>query len=65
MPSIDPQDHPRLAAAVAAFRDGRPVLLLDDADRENEADIVAPAETLQHESGDPHTAQLLVDLLGG
>ena len=50
MPSIDPQDHPRLAAAVAAFRDGRPVLLLDDADRENEADIVAPAETLQHDS---------------
>lgn len=40
------QDFPRVAAAVAAYRAGRPVLLLDDSDRENEADIVAAAENL-------------------
>lgn len=40
------EDRPRLAAAVAAYRAGRPVLLLDDSDRENEADIVAAAENL-------------------
>lgn len=37
---------PRLAAAIEAYHAGRPVLLLDDSDRENEADIVAPAENL-------------------
>jgi len=47
MPSIDSNRHPRLAAAVAAFQAGEPVLLLDDADRENEADIVAAADNLQ------------------
>lgn len=47
MPSIDSHRHPRLAAAIAAYQSGRPVLLLDDADRENEADIVAAAENLQ------------------
>ncbi|GAB3681237.1 3,4-dihydroxy-2-butanone-4-phosphate synthase [Salinisphaera aquimarina] len=47
MPSIDSHRHPRLAAAIAAFQAGLPVLLLDDADRENEADIVAAAENLQ------------------
>ncbi|MES1926442.1 3,4-dihydroxy-2-butanone-4-phosphate synthase [Salinisphaera sp. T31B1] len=46
MPSIDSTRHPRLAAALAAYRAGEPVLLLDDADRENEADIVAAAENL-------------------
>jgi len=35
-----------VAAAVAAYRAGRPVLLLDDDDRENEADLVAAAENL-------------------
>lgn len=50
MPSIDAHHYPRLAAAVAAFAAGRPVLLLDDADRENEADIVAPAENLRLET---------------
>nr|WP_313550986.1 3,4-dihydroxy-2-butanone-4-phosphate synthase [Pseudomonas sp.] len=43
---LDPQRHSRLHAAVAAYREGRPVLLLDDADRENEADLVAAAENL-------------------
>ncbi|HET7314925.1 3,4-dihydroxy-2-butanone-4-phosphate synthase [Salinisphaera sp.] len=44
--STDFQDFPRLAAAIAAYRAGQPVLLLDDSDRENEADIVAAAENL-------------------
>lgn len=35
-----------VAAAIAAYRAGRPVLLLDDDDRENEADLVAAAENL-------------------
>lgn len=42
--------HPRLAAAIAAYRAGKPVLLIDDNDRENEADIVAAAENLAHET---------------
>lgn len=44
--SIESHDCPRLTAAIAAYRAGRPVLLLDDSDRENEADIVAAAENL-------------------
>ncbi len=36
----------RMEAALAAFRAGQPVLLLDDLDRENEADIILPADTL-------------------
>ncbi|RJS94360.1 3,4-dihydroxy-2-butanone-4-phosphate synthase [Salinisphaera sp. Q1T1-3] len=40
-------DYPRIAAAVAAYQAGLPVLLLDDSDRENEADIVAAAENLR------------------
>lgn len=32
--------------ALAALRDGRPVLVVDDADRENEGDVVLAAETL-------------------
>ena len=42
----DFSDFPRIATAVAAYRAGEPVLLLDDSDRENEADIVAAAENL-------------------
>ncbi len=41
---------PNVAAAVAAYRAGRPVLLLDDGDRENEADLVAAAENLTLET---------------
>ncbi|KEZ79182.1 3,4-dihydroxy-2-butanone-4-phosphate synthase [Salinisphaera hydrothermalis] len=44
--STEFQGFPRLAAAIQAYRAGRPVLLLDDSDRENEADIVAAAENL-------------------
>lgn len=36
----------RIASAVAAIRAGRPVILLDDADRENEADLVIAATAL-------------------
>jgi 3,4-dihydroxy 2-butanone 4-phosphate synthase len=36
----------RLGAAVRAMRDGRPVLLLDDRDREDEADLIVAAERL-------------------
>ena len=43
---IDRSRHPRLADAIDAYRAGQPVLLLDDSDRENEADIVAAAENL-------------------
>ena len=46
MSTIDSHSYPRLAAAVAAYQAGLPVLLLDDAERENEADIVAAAENL-------------------
>lgn len=47
---IDSRRFPRIDAALAAFRAGRPVLLLDDEDRENEADIVAAAENLSLET---------------
>lgn len=36
----------RLAAAAQAMRDGRPVLLTDDGDREDEADLIVAASTL-------------------
>lgn len=44
--STEFSNFPRLAAAIAAYRAGRPVVLLDDSERENEADIVAAAENL-------------------
>lgn len=37
---------PNVSAAIAAFQAGRPVLLLDDDDREDEADIIAAAENI-------------------
>ncbi|MFJ4391682.1 3,4-dihydroxy-2-butanone-4-phosphate synthase [Pseudomonas soli] len=40
------KQFPNVSAAIAAFQAGRPVLLLDDDDREDEADIVAAAENL-------------------
>lgn len=43
-------DFPRLAAAIAAYRCGKPVLLMDDDDREDECDIVAAAENLSVET---------------
>jgi 3,4-dihydroxy 2-butanone 4-phosphate synthase len=40
----------RIAAALAAMRDGIPVILLDDFDRENEADLIVAAEKLSVET---------------
>jgi len=36
----------RLREALQAMREGRPVILMDDADRENEADLIVAAEKL-------------------
>ncbi len=36
----------RMSAALAAMRAGRPVVLIDDEDRENEADLIVAAEAL-------------------
>jgi 3,4-dihydroxy 2-butanone 4-phosphate synthase len=45
-----PQDlAPRVQAALAALREGRAVLLLDDDDRENEADLIVATDTLSVE----------------
>jgi len=41
-----PSHSPRLQAALQALRDGRAVLLLDDDDRENEADLIVAAEKI-------------------
>jgi 3,4-dihydroxy 2-butanone 4-phosphate synthase len=41
---------PRIAVALQAMRDGRPVLLQDDFDRENEADLIVAAERLTVET---------------
>lgn len=40
---------PQLAAALEALRAGRPVLVLDDEDRENEGDVILAAERLTPE----------------
>ena len=47
--SNDHQTEKRIAAACEAMRAGLPVVLLDDDDRENEADLIAAAETLSHD----------------
>lgn len=47
--TLSPADAAAVAAvdtAIAAFRDGRAVVLLDDHDRENEADLIVPAATM-------------------
>ncbi|CAN5676632.1 3,4-dihydroxy-2-butanone-4-phosphate synthase [soil metagenome] len=41
---------PRLRAAVDTLREGRPILLFDDDDRENEADLIVAAELIGAES---------------
>lgn len=41
-----PPFEQRLARALADLRQGRPVLLMDDADRENEADLIVAAEKI-------------------
>ena len=52
-----PSASPRRAIAMRA---GLPVVLLDDADRENEADLIAAAETLSHDA----MARLIRDCSG-
>lgn len=41
--------HTRVEQALAALRDGRGVLLVDDADRENEGDMIFAAESITPE----------------
>ena len=50
----------RVARALAALRRGRPVLVQDDADRENEADLIVSAELIDL----PVMAQLIRDCSG-
>ncbi|GGY12994.1 3,4-dihydroxy-2-butanone 4-phosphate synthase [Paludibacterium paludis] len=50
----------RLKRALAALQQGRPVILMDDFDRENEADLIIAAENLTHEA----MAQLIRDCSG-
>jgi len=50
----------RVESAVAALRDGRGVLLVDDEERENEGDLIFPAETLTA----PQMAQLIRECSG-
>lgn len=50
----------RVARALAALRRGRPVLVQDDADRENEADLIVAAELIDL----PVMAQLIRDCSG-
>jgi 3,4-dihydroxy 2-butanone 4-phosphate synthase len=40
----------RIDVACAAMREGRPVLMMDDADRENEADLIVAAEMISEET---------------
>lgn len=44
------QTKGRVEAAIAAVRQGRPVLLVDDEERENEADLVIAAEMVSPEN---------------
>lgn len=50
----------RIRAAIAAMREGRGVVLLDDADRENEADLIFAADAVTV----PQMAQLIRDCSG-
>ena len=43
-------NYPRIVSAIEAYQQGKPVLLLDDDDRENEADIVSAAENISLET---------------
>ena len=49
--------HERLRAAARAMREGRPVLLTDDGEREDEADLIVAAEVLSV----PEMARLIHD----
>ena len=48
-PVLDQHLRQRVEACLEAMRSGIPVVLFDDDDRENEADLVAAAETLDHD----------------
>ncbi len=51
LPLLDTEPvPPRIAAALQAMREGRPVVLQDDHDREDEADLVLAAEHLTPET---------------
>ncbi|MFX1673237.1 3,4-dihydroxy-2-butanone-4-phosphate synthase [Paraburkholderia sp. A2WS-5] len=51
LPLLDTEPvPPRIAAALQAMREGRPVVLQDDHDREDEADLVLAAECLTPET---------------
>ncbi|HKU00599.1 MAG TPA: 3,4-dihydroxy-2-butanone-4-phosphate synthase [Paraburkholderia sp.] len=51
LPLLDTEPvPPRIAAALKAMREGRPVVLQDDHDREDEADLVLAAERLTPET---------------
>jgi 3,4-dihydroxy 2-butanone 4-phosphate synthase len=51
LPLVRTQEIPeRIAAALDAMREGRAVVLLDDHDRENEADLIVSAERLTVET---------------
>ena len=51
LPFLDATPMPaRIAAALAALREGRAVVLQDDHDRENEADLIVAAERLSVET---------------
>jgi len=41
---------PAVQAAISAYKEGRPVVLVDDHDRENEADLVVAAENMSVQS---------------
>ncbi|BBB61219.1 hypothetical protein UNDKW_2946 [Undibacterium sp. KW1] len=57
--SLSPFEQ-RLSRALADLRNGRPVLLMDDFDRENEADLIVAAEKITVES----MARLIRDCSG-
>ncbi|MDA0712755.1 MAG: 3,4-dihydroxy-2-butanone-4-phosphate synthase [bacterium] len=42
--------HERIERAIAALQDGKPILLVDDENRENEGDLIVAAEKLTAES---------------
>jgi 3,4-dihydroxy 2-butanone 4-phosphate synthase len=51
LPYLDTEPvPPRIAAALQAMREGRPVVLQDDHDREDEADLIVAAERLTNET---------------
>lgn len=51
LPAVSPPAlRPRLSAALEAMRAGRPIVLQDDDDRENEADLIVAAEKITVEA---------------